>query len=50
MLHLVEWKNLEDLYILNLNEAAMAVDDDVNVEMQRLRTEAALELCYVPFV
>ena len=32
-----------------MNEAAMALDDDVNVEMQRLHTEAALELCYVLF-
>ena len=38
-------KKLEDLYILNTDEAAMALDDDVNVEMQRLCTEAALELC-----
>ena len=36
------------MYILNLNEASMALDDDVNVEMHRLRTEAALELFYVP--
>ena len=41
-------KRLKDLYILNLNEASMALDDDVNVEMHRLRTEAVLELCYVP--
>ena len=41
-------KKLEDLCILNMNEASMALDDDVNVEMQRLRTEAAVELCYVP--
>ena len=41
-------KKLEDLYILNMNEAARALDDDVNIEMQRLRTDAALELCYVP--
>ena len=41
-------KRLKDLYILNMNEASMALDDDVNVEMHRLRTEAALELCYVP--
>ena len=41
-------KRLKDLYILNMNEASMAFDDDVNVEMHRLRTEAALELCYVP--
>ena len=30
-----------------MNEDAMALDD-VNVEMQRLGTEASLELCYVP--
>ena len=30
-----------------MNEASMALDDDVNVEMHRLRTEAALDLCYV---
>ena len=41
-------KKLEDLYILNMNEAAIALDDDVNIEMQRLRTEASLELRYVP--
>ena len=41
-------KRLQDLYILNLNEASMALDDNVNVEMHRLRTEAVLELCYVP--
>ena len=41
-------KRLKDLYILNMNEASMALDDDVNVEMHKLRTEAALELCYVP--
>ena len=41
-------KRLNDLYILNMNEASMALDDDVNVEMHRLRTEAALKLCYVP--
>ena len=31
-----------------MNEASMALDDDVNVEMHRLRTEAVLELCYLP--
>ena len=42
-------KKLEDLYILNMNEAAMAIDVDVNVEIHVLRlcTEATLELCYV---
>ena len=37
-------KRLKDLYILNMNEASMALDDDVNVEMHRLRTEALLDL------
>ena len=41
-------KTLEDLYILNLNEAAMDLDEQVREEMQRLQTDAALELCYVP--
>ena len=41
-------KKLEDLYILNLNEAAMDLDEQVTEEMQRLQTNAALELCYVP--
>ena len=27
-------KKLEELYILNMNEAAMALDDDVNLEMK----------------
>ena len=39
---------LENLYILNLNEAAMDLDEQVTTEMHKLRTEAALELCYVP--
>ena len=41
-------KNLDDLYILNLNEAAMDLDEQFTEEMQRLQTDAALELCYVP--
>ena len=41
-------KRLKDLYILNMNEASMALDDDVNVKMHRLHTEAVLELFYVP--
>ena len=41
-------KKLEDLYILNLNEAATDLTEQVTEEMQRLQTEAALELCYVP--
>ena len=31
-----------------MNETAMATDRGINIEMQRLCTEAALELCYVP--
>ena len=41
-------RKLENLYILNLNEAAMAVDEQVKIEMERLKTEALLEICYVP--
>ena len=41
-------RKLENLYILNLNEAAIGLDEQVNVEMQRLRTEAALKLSYTP--
>ena len=41
-------KKLEDLYILNLNEAAMDLDEQVTEEMQRLQIDAVLELCYVP--
>ena len=42
-------RKLENLYILNLNEAAIGLDEQVNVEMQRLRIEAALKLSYTPF-
>ena len=41
-------KKLDDLYILNLNQAAYALDERVTSEMQRLRKDGALELCYVP--
>ena len=41
-------KKLEHLCILNLHEAAMDLDERVTEEMQRLQTDAALELCYVP--
>ena len=43
-------KKLEDLYILNLNEAAMDLDEQVTEEMQRLQTEATLELLLCSFV
>ncbi|MCG8076810.1 MAG: AAA family ATPase [Candidatus Thiodiazotropha taylori] len=41
-------RKLENLFILNLNEEALAVDEKVKVEMQRLQTEGLLELCYTP--
>ena len=41
-------KKLEDLYILKMNEDTMAIDNQINVEIERLRTEASLELCYIP--
>ena len=41
-------RKLENLFILNLNEAAIGLDEQVHVEMQRLRTEASLELSYTP--
>ena len=39
-------RNLVNLFILNLNEAAIGLDKQVHVEMQRLRTLASLELSY----
>ena len=39
-------KENEELYILNLNEAAIDFDEQVTEQMQRLQTETALELCY----
>ena len=41
-------RKLENLFILNLNEAAIGLDEQVHVEMQRLRTEASLKLSYTP--
>ena len=41
-------RNLNNLHILNLNEDALAVDESVHVEMERLRQEACMNLCYVP--
>ena len=35
-------KKLENLYILNMNEAAMAIDEHVTVEIERLQTVASL--------
>ena len=39
---------MENLYILNLNEAAIHLDERVTVEMQRLRIQAVLQLSYTP--
>ena len=39
-------RKLENLFILNLNDAAIGLDEQVHVEMQRLRTQASLELSY----
>ena len=41
-------RKLENLYILNLNEAAIHLDERVTVEMQRLRRQAVLQLSYTP--
>ena len=41
-------RKLENLFILNLNEAAIGLDEQAHVEMQRLRTQASLELSYTP--
>ena len=41
-------RKLENLYILNLNEAAIHLDERVTVEIQRLRTQAVLQLSYTP--
>ena len=41
-------RKLENLYILNLNEAVIHLDERVTVEMQRLRKQAVLQLSYTP--
>ena len=41
-------RKLEDLYILDFNEHALELDERVPKEMNRLQTEAPVELCYVP--
>ncbi|MCU7801387.1 MAG: hypothetical protein KZQ70_14975, partial [gamma proteobacterium symbiont of Lucinoma myriamae] len=41
-------RTLQNLHILNLNENALAVDEKVKIEMHRLKSEALLELCYIP--
>jgi hypothetical protein len=41
-------RSLEKLQILNFNEQALQVDEQVKTEMERLLKDASLELCYVP--
>ena len=43
-------KRLKDLYILNMNEASMALDDDVNVVMHRLRYKSCVRTLLCTFV
>ena len=40
--------SLNGLHILDLNASKIKVSDDVNQEIERLRTEAVLNLCYKP--
>jgi len=40
--------NLNNLHILELNKAKISVYDCTKVEMQRLRSEHQLQLCYTP--
>ena len=39
---------IEHLYILELNEEKIAVYDSVKAEMERLRTNKQIQLCYTP--
>ena len=39
---------IEHLYILELNEEKIAVYDSVKAEMERLRTDKQIQLCYTP--
>ena len=41
-------RKLENLFILDLNEAAIGLDEQVHVEMRRLRTQVSLERSYTP--
>ena len=42
-------RSMQNLYILNFNEDALKVDQQVEAEMKRLYDCAMLDLCYVPF-
>ncbi|XP_062584589.1 uncharacterized protein LOC134246276, partial [Saccostrea cucullata] len=41
-------RSVDKLHILNFNEQALTVDDKVVEEMERMRKEAPLKLCYLP--
>ena len=41
-------RSVDNLHILNFNEQALAMDEKVLEEMERMKTEAPLQLCYVP--
>lgn len=41
-------RSVDKLHILNFNEKALAVDEKVVQEMERMRKEALLRLCYLP--
>ena len=41
-------RSVDNLHILNFNEQALAVDEQVKQEMDRMRKETPLNLCYVP--
>ena len=41
-------RKLQNLQILNFNEDALTVDDRVKAEMDRLRTESLMPLCFLP--
>ena len=42
-------RSMQNLYILNFNEDAFKVDQQVETEMTRLKNCAVLDLCYIPF-
>ncbi|XP_062609477.1 uncharacterized protein LOC134271261, partial [Saccostrea cucullata] len=41
-------RSVDKLHILNFNEQALTVDEKVVEEMERMRKEAPLKLCYIP--
>ena len=41
-------RSIEGLYILNFSELTLSLDNRVVREMERLESEAKLQLCYTP--